>query len=295
MNIIRINKDLDIEINGKNSTVQKEKNIIENLNLTGNENEDRLIIQQCIDENNLKSEILYNGNTVYPFKKIVKAYRKLQKSNSLKNLTNEMYDFFMNACGDIAHYDISGYKSYYNYSMRNLENSVLNSYIYDRNSDRDRIFKHLKIGKYYDERETINIDILPINKLKSIIKECGWNVIANGKGYLKLSKDINNNTSYSFNIDTLNCTISRIMREINYIANSFNKESYIEEIVFARGKEEKSPTISEIVSTANEIKYSLNKLAEDVLYKCRLESEILTDFKEKEERTYDMDLELELG
>ncbi len=295
MNIINTNKELDIKLYGKDSIVQKETGIIENLNLTGNEYKDRLVIQQCIDENNLKSDILYKGSTVYPFKKIVKAYRKLQKSGSLENLTNEMYDFFMNACDDIAHYSISGYKAFYNYSTRNLENSLLNTYIDDRNADRERIFKQLKIGKYFNERETINIDILSINKLKSIIKDCGWDVVSDGKEFLKLSKDINNNTFYSFNIDTLNCTTSRIMREISYITNSFNKESYIEEIVFARGKEEKTPTISEIVSTANEIKCSLNKLAEDVLYKCRLESEILMDFKEKEERTYDLDLELELG
>lgn len=295
MNIIKINKNLDIEIYEKNSTIQKEKSIIEKLNLTGNENKDRLIIQQCIDENNLKSDILYNGNTVYPFKRIVKAYRELQKSDSLKNLTNEMYDFFMNAYGDIAHYSISGYKDYYNYSIRNLENSLLNTYIYDRNSDRDKIFKQLKIGKYYDERETINIDILPVNKLKSIIKDCGWSINANNNGFWKLSKNINNNTSYSFNIDILNRDISKIIREINYITNSFNKESYIEQTVFTRGKDNKTPSISEIVSSANEIKYSLNKFADDVLYKCRLETEILMDFKEKEEKTYDLDLELELG
>ena len=67
-----------INIYGSNAIIQNEKQIIENLELTGNESADRLIIQQCIDDNKLKSDILYDGNTVYPFEKIVKAYRKLQ-------------------------------------------------------------------------------------------------------------------------------------------------------------------------------------------------------------------------
>lgn len=82
-----------INIYGSNAIIQNEKQIIENLELTGNESADRLIIQQCIDDNKLKSDILYDGNTVYPFEKIVKAYRKLQKSGTLDNLTKEMYHF----------------------------------------------------------------------------------------------------------------------------------------------------------------------------------------------------------
>lgn len=82
-----------INIYGSNAIIQNEKQIIENLELTGNESADRLIIQQCIDDNKMKSDILYDGNTVYPFEKIVKAYRKLQKSGTLDNLTKEMYHF----------------------------------------------------------------------------------------------------------------------------------------------------------------------------------------------------------
>lgn len=264
-----------IVLYGNNAIIENEKIIIESLDLTGNESVDRLIIQKCIDDNKLKSDILYEGNTVYPFEKTVKEYRRLQKSGTLDNMTKYMYNFFMYACGDIAHYNIDGYKSYYDNSFRKLEDELLSSnWNSSRFSDRDKIFKELKISKeYFKERETIDIDNISTNELKSIIKKCGWKINVDGNNFWKLSKDINNNITYSFNIDILNCSISRIMRQISYITNSFNKESYIEDMVTKREKNDNSPTISEIVSSANSIKYSLNRFASDVLYKARIVAE----------------------
>lgn len=275
-------ENIELNINGKrvklygsNAIIKNEKQIIEKLELTGNENADRLIIQKCIDDNKLKSDILYDGNSVYPFEKIVKAYRKLQKSGSLENLKKEMYHFFMYACGDIAHYDIEGFKSYYNYSFRELENQLLKDcWTTSRFTDIDRIFKELKIGKrYFKERDFIDIDKISLNQLKSIIKECGWEVKLDDNNYWNLSKKIYKNISYSFNIDILNASISRIMREINYITNSFNKESYIENMVSDRNKIDNPPTISEIVSISNDIKHKLIQFASDVLYKTRIIAE----------------------
>lgn len=276
-------KKIEINKNGKKivlyannaAILQKEKEVIENLELTNNEYSDRLIIQQCIDNNKLKSDISYDGNTIYPFEKIIKAYRKLQKSGSLENLTKEMYHFFMYACGDIAHYDIGGYKCYYNYSMRELEDRLLkNIGSAGRFSDRDRIFKELKIGNYFKERELININKISLNQLKSIIKECGWNVEVNANNYMNLSKKINNNTTYSFDIDILNADISKIIKDINYIGYSFNKDIYIENMVSDRINVDNPRTISEIVYDANDIKRMLVKLVDDVTYKSRLEAEL---------------------
>lgn len=275
-------ENIELNINGKriklyggNAIIKSEKQIIEKLELTGNESVDRLLIQKCIDDNKLKSDILYDGNTVYPFEKIVKAYRRLQKSGSLENLKKEMYHFFMYACGDIAHYDIEGFKSYYNYSFRELENHLLKDcWSTDRFTDIDRIFKELKIGKqYFKERDFIDIDKISLKQLESIIKECGWEVKPDDNNYWKLSKDIKNNISYSFDIDVLNASISRIMREINYIANSFNKESYIENMVSDRNKIENPPTISEFVNNAYHIKSSLIQFSSDVLYQTRIAAE----------------------
>lgn len=83
-----------INLYGSKAIIEKEKPIIENLKLVGLEDKDRLIIQKCIDENKLKSNILYDGNTVYPFEKIVKEYRRLQRDYSLEKLSNDLYHFF---------------------------------------------------------------------------------------------------------------------------------------------------------------------------------------------------------
>ena len=265
-----------IKLYAKNEEIlQREKAIIENLDLTGNEYNDRLIIQKCIDDNNLKSDILYDGNTVYPFEKTVKLYRQLQKNDSLENLSQYMYHFFTNVCGDIAHYDISGYKCYYNYSIRELENRLLkDSWTSRWHSDCDRIFKELKIGRdYFGEREFINIDIISVNKLKSIIEDVGW----------KVSKEVNSWTlkknsplggEFFFKVDISSNKVSKIVSNIKEFYNSFDKEKFIENMVENRQQLPNSQTISEIVSSANKIKVMLERLVSDVIYKSRLEVEL---------------------
>lgn len=274
-------KKIELNINGKiismygtNLILQCEKDIIEKLNLTGNEYIDRLIIQECIDDNRLRAEILYDGNTVYSFEKTVKEYRKLQKSGTLDNLSKNMYDFFMYACGDIAHYDIAGYKCYYDYSFRKLENELLSqNWTASRFTDRDRIFKELKISKeYFKNRESIDINKISTNKLKSIIKECEWEVTETKDKYWELSKNIDSNTNYSFNLDILTRNTSDILKDINYIAKTFNKDSY-SEMIYAKREKNNGMTISEIVSSAYKIKSELNTFASDVLYKTRIAAE----------------------
>lgn len=257
-----------INLYGSKAIIDKEKPIIENLKLTGIENNDRLIIQNCIDENKLKSDILYEGNTVYPFEKIVKEYRKLQRDYSLENLSNNMYHFFMNACGDIAHYDKTGYRCYYNDSIVELENRFLkNSYTASRFSDVDRIFKELKISNYFDEREQIDLDKISLNKLKSIIKECGWNVI-NKNGIWKIERTTMYGKDFNFEVDTSDNSVSNVVKEIQRYYNSFNKDEYVENMVAIRSS--LGLTISEIVSSSENIQRMLNNLSFDILYKSRL-------------------------
>lgn len=265
-----------IKLYGNNEGIlQKEKTIIENLDLTGNEHDDRLIIQKCIDDNKLKSDISYNGNTIYPFEKTVKLYRQLQKNDSLENLNKYMYHFFTLACGDIAHYDIGGYKSYYNYSIRELENTVLKDIWTTRwQSDCDRIFRELKIGKeYFEEREFINIDMLSVSKLKTIIQDCGWQVSKEGNSW-NLQKTSPLGGKFYFEVDISSNKASKIVSNITNYYNSFDKEKFIESMVENRKKIPNSPTISEIVASANNIKMMLSKLSSDVTYKSRLEVEI---------------------
>ena len=60
MNNIQLEiKGKRIDLYGSNAVIQSEKSFIENLDLTGDEHNDRLLIQKCIDDNKLKSDILY--------------------------------------------------------------------------------------------------------------------------------------------------------------------------------------------------------------------------------------------
>lgn len=276
-------KHIEIVVNGKNiklygkpETIESEKRVIENLYLTGNEYEDRLIIQKAIDEHKLKSDILYDGNTVYPFEKIVKLYRKLQKSGSLEKMTKEMYHFFTNACGDIAHYNFEGFKSYYNYSVRRLEEETLKySVNSSRFTDRDKIFKELKIGRdYYYLRENIDINKVKLNKLKGIIKECGWDITEKDK-YWRIERNTEYNNKFGFEVDISSKSALSVIEGIINYNNIFDKNNYIEERVDHRKESSNPLSVSEIVYESNNIKSMLYKLADNVLYKSRIEADDL--------------------
>lgn len=290
-------KHIEIVVNGKNiklygkpETIESEKRVIENLYLTGNEYEDRLIIQKAIDENKLKSNIMYDGNTVYSFEKIVKLYRQLQKSGSLENMTKEMYHFFIYACGDIAHYDLEGFKSYYNYSFRNLEEETLKYSITSSGfTDIDKIFKELKIGKdYYYLRESIDINKVKLDKLKAIIKGCGWNITEKDK-YWKIERETEYNNKFGFEVDISSKSALSVVQGIINYNNIFDKNNYIEERVDNRKEISNSLSISEIVNESNDIKFMLNKLSDNVLYKSRVEADEIEHKKIEKEKNIDFE------
>lgn len=261
-----------ISIYGSKAMIEKAQRYIESLELSGIENKDRLIIQQCIDDNKLGAKIIYDGNTVYPFEKIVKMYRKLQKEETLTNLNHEMYYFFMNACGDIAHYDLSGYRIYYDDSFRKLENKFLqNCRTTSRFTDILKIFKELKIGEYFRDRENISLDNISLLKLKSIIEECGWNVISNGEEW-QLQFDLDDSSKFSFDVDISKDKISNIIYRLCKYGKEFNADEYIEAIVKSRG-ESLIPSVRLITKNADHIAYKLSKLSSDLIYKCRIEAE----------------------
>lgn len=295
MSSIQVSNGKNIRLYGSNAVIQSEKSIIEDLQLTGNESKDRLIIQQCIDDNNLKSDILYDGNTVYPFKKIVKAYRKLQKSGTLEKLTNEMYHFFTNACGDIAHYDIGGFIAYYNNSFQELENTICkNCFTTSWHTDLDRIFKELKIGReYFPKRESIDINVISLKQLKSLLKDCGWEVITNDNRWTLKKSDRFDNL-FSFEIDASSKKVSNIVFEVQNYCKNFDANEYIEITVENRETSENVPSIRSIVNNANIIESLLKKLSTDVLYKCRVESELLDSSMQTRREFNNMDFDLEL-
>lgn len=291
MNHIELNKNNKrITFYGSNSVIESDKNTIDKLPLTGDEASDRLLIQKCIDDNNLKSSILYDGNTVYSFKKIVKEYRNLQKSGSLEKLTDKMYHFFTNACGDIAHYNVNGFKGYYNNSLRNLESQLLNrdTFIPRWHSDLDRIFKELKIGKYYSERENVDLDIVPINKLKPIIEELGWKVKPTF-GFWDFEQKEQSKFPFKFSIITSNNKATDVTDGLKYYYNYFDKDRYIRELIEL--DEDHESNVSDIVHDIERNMGLLSKLVNEINYRCRNEALILSSYEN--DKNYDLDLELE--
>lgn len=259
-----------VTIYGNTKQVEEASKNIEELNLSGKEQSDRLIIQQCIDDNNIKASILYNGNIVYPYKKIVNDYRKLQKTNSLEKMTLDLYHFFMNACGDIAHYNFNGYKSYYNYSLRNLEDELLSKNIHVRNADVEKIFKTLKIGKYYNERELAIEKTISMYRLKKLIGECGCTVIDKEDMWI-LNFD---SPSYGFSVDIVNRNSIRVLEEIKDYCLDFDEDEYIDKKVAEREKESNPRTIRQIVEDARGIKFFLRQLADNLDYNYKLEVDL---------------------
>ena len=194
-----------------------------------------------------------------------------------------MYHLFTNACGDIAHYNFEGFKSYYNYSVRRLEEETLKySVNSSRFTDRDKIFKELKIGRdYYYLRENIDINKVKLNKLKGIIKECGWDITEKDK-YWRIERNTEYNNKFGFEVDISSKSALSVIEGIINFNNIFDKNNYIEEKVDNR-KESLNPlSISEIVDESNNIKSMLNKLSNNVLYKSRVEADEI-EHKEKEE------------
>ena len=291
MNRIELNKNNKrITFFGSNNVIESDKNIIDNLPLTGNESNDRILIQKCIDNNNLKSEILYEGNTIYSFKKIVKEYRNLQKNGTLDKLTNKMYLFFTNACGDIAHYNINGFRDYYNNSLENLESKLLgrDTFIPRWCSDLDRIFKELKIGKYYVEREYINLNIVPINKLKPVIEDLGWKV-KQTCGFWNFEQRESSQFPFKFSISTANNKATDIIDGLKYYYDNFDKDGYIRQLIELDEGHEFS--VSNIVHDVETNLRLLSRLINEINYRCKNEALILSSYEN--DKNYDLDLELE--
>jgi len=80
--------------------------------LSGNEDKDRLAIQDFIDETGFKYDIVYNGNTVYSYDRIMKAFKRYIKSDA-QDMSDDLYEFFHLNLGTIAHYDKRGWMATY--------------------------------------------------------------------------------------------------------------------------------------------------------------------------------------
>jgi len=107
-----------ISIYGTIKEINFAKTILEKLNLSGSESDDRLIIQNSIDTYKIKAHILYDGNNVYSYNKIIRDFKKALKSKPSEiseygsgdwDMTDALYKFFSLVCGSIAHYNKYGW------------------------------------------------------------------------------------------------------------------------------------------------------------------------------------------
>ncbi len=109
-----------ITIGGNKSDVYKAQKVLGDIDLGFSpfEGERRLKIQKVLDENNLKADVMYNGNPVWSYERLVRDFKKALKSKPCKiteygsgdyTISNYLYEFFIFACGSIAHYNKYGW------------------------------------------------------------------------------------------------------------------------------------------------------------------------------------------
>ena len=79
---------------------------------TLSESSARLKIQEVIDHENIRANILFDGNSVWSKKKILRDIKKVKKYG-MEKLSDYLYKFLSLTCGSIAHYDKFGWIACY--------------------------------------------------------------------------------------------------------------------------------------------------------------------------------------
>jgi hypothetical protein len=84
----------------------------------------RYLLQKLMDTYNCPVTMLYEGNTVWPFAKTIRDFKRVVKANDTTKMTKHLYSFFNLACGTIAHYNLYGWASVYpdNAALKKLLN-----------------------------------------------------------------------------------------------------------------------------------------------------------------------------
>lgn len=107
-----------ISIYGSSKDIITTKTILDKLELTGNEYHDRLVIQDAMDKYNINVSILYDGNHIYSYNKIIRDFKRALNSKPCSineygsgdwDMSNALYDFITLACGSIAHFNKYGW------------------------------------------------------------------------------------------------------------------------------------------------------------------------------------------
>jgi hypothetical protein len=106
---------------------------------TLSESQARLRIQDCLDYEHVKVDILFDGNSVWSKKRILRDIKKIKKYG-MKSLTNYLYKFLSLSCGSIAHYNKYGWISSYP-TLQHLRN------FFRRNEFGERVLNHIPVWK----------------------------------------------------------------------------------------------------------------------------------------------------
>lgn len=109
--------------------------------LVGIEEKDRLYLQEYLDQTGMP-DVSYEGNTVYPKKKLVNELKKVSRSGDISKMSDRLYKF-LSLNVDIAHYDKNGFISHYGETfgpMFHAEARNILSYRYNRFTDVRQIF-----------------------------------------------------------------------------------------------------------------------------------------------------------
>ena len=75
---------------------------------TFSEPEARVQIQNCMDNQNIKAGILFDGNSVWSRARILRDIKQVKK-HGMQKLSDYLYKFLSLSCGSIAHYDKQGW------------------------------------------------------------------------------------------------------------------------------------------------------------------------------------------
>ena len=102
-----LNIDKRVVLYGNNQHIN-EAEIILTTNIpnlpTLTESQSRIRIQDCIDSENIKADILFDGNSVWSKKRILKDVKAV-KIHGMDKLSDYLYKFLSLSCGSIAHYN----------------------------------------------------------------------------------------------------------------------------------------------------------------------------------------------
>jgi hypothetical protein len=77
------------------------------------EGDARLRIQEIMASSRLNVTVLYDGNRIWSFTRIIRDFKRVLEENSTQKMTKNLYLFFSLCCGTIAHYDADGWSSEY--------------------------------------------------------------------------------------------------------------------------------------------------------------------------------------